>query len=239
MSEQRIPAALSRLASFSLATLACALCVCTGLGQTAGHERDSDARAWMRKVRIAAYPLSTDNAKTIVDQAAKDGVYGIEIDNDIPGRYESLLEPTAKLEAIRAVSSAAHAANNKTFVYIAGLECITADGSAVHTLAKDHPEWLQRKITGEPAIFDSKSAFWIAKGEEDVWVSPYAADWRRLAGRVLTTAPWQRSSRRQDWMRGRILSSVTSTTRDSKSGLIFAFAQSQTFWRRFEVRRRR
>jgi len=151
MSEQRIPAALSRLVSFSLAALACVLCVCTCLGQTAGHERDDDARAWMRKVRIAAYPLSTENAKVIVDQAAKDGVYGIEIDNDIPGRYESLLEPTAKLEAIRAVSSAAHAANNKTFVYIAGTECITADGSAVHTLAKDHPEWLQRKITGEPA----------------------------------------------------------------------------------------
>ena len=180
MSEQRIPAALSRLVSFSLAALACALCVCTCLGQTAGHERDDDARAWMRKVRIAAYPLSAESAKVIVDQAAKDGVYGIEIDNDIPGRYESLLEPTAKLEAIRAVSSAAHAANNKTFVYIAGTECITADGSAVHTLAKDHPEWLQRKITGEPAIFDSKSAFWIAKGEEDVWVTPYAADWRRL-----------------------------------------------------------
>ncbi len=180
MNEQLISRALSRLMKLSLAGAVCAMCVCPGRGQTAGSEHDSDARAWMRKVRIAAYPLSAASAKRIVDEAAKDGVYGIEVDNDIPGRYESLLEPTAKLEAIRAVSAAAHRGNNKTFVYIAGLECISADDSAAHTLAKDHPEWLQRKITGQPAIFGSKSAFWIAKGEEDVWVSPYATEWRRL-----------------------------------------------------------
>jgi len=65
-------------------------------------------------------------------------------------------------------------------VYIAGTECITAHGDkAAHTLAKDHPDWLQRKITGEPAIFGGGTAFWIAAGDEDVWVSPYAPEWRK------------------------------------------------------------
>ena len=32
-----------------------------------------------------------------------------------------------------------------------------------HTLAKDHPDWLQRKITGEPAIFGGGTAFWIQR----------------------------------------------------------------------------
>lgn len=49
-----------------------------------------------------------------------------------------------------------------------------------HTLAKEHPDWLQRKIIGEPAVFGSKSAFWIQPGEEDVWVSPYAEPWRKI-----------------------------------------------------------
>lgn len=142
--------------------------------------QDADPRAWLRKVRIAAYPLSTADAERIVDEANQSGVYGIEVDNDIPGRYQSLLHPEEKLEAIRRVSAAAHRHGNKTFVYIAGTECISADGSSAHTLAKEHPEWLQRKKTGEPAVFDTKAAFWIAKGEEDAWVSPYASAWRTL-----------------------------------------------------------
>jgi hypothetical protein len=129
-------------------------------------------------VRIAAYPLTVGNADAIVRQAEASGVYGIEVDNDVPGRYESLLDPKAKLDAIRLVSTAAHRHHNKAFVYIAGLECISKD--APHTLAKDHPQWLQRKITGQPAIFDANAAFWIKQGEEDAWISPYAPDWRAL-----------------------------------------------------------
>ncbi|MBW4028881.1 MAG: hypothetical protein HIU93_16060 [Acidobacteria bacterium] len=180
MSKQQVSGSLIRLSRGFVAAVACVVCLHQGPSQALGQEHDAEARAWMRKVRIAAYPLSAENANAIVAQAAKDSVYGIEIDNDIPGRYESLLDPTAKLQAIHAVSTAAHRANNKTFVYIAGLECISANDSSPHTLAKDHPEWLQRKLSGQPAIFGTKSAFWIAKGEEDVWVSPYAADWRKL-----------------------------------------------------------
>jgi hypothetical protein len=155
--------------------------VCSSSAQTtAAASFNGQGRSWLRHVRIAAYPLSSADAEKIVQQAGEDGVYGIEVDNDIPGRYESLLDPAQKLEAIRRVAAAAHRHHNKAFVYIAGTECITAKGDGAHTLAKDHPDWLQRKQTGEPAIFDTKAAFWIAKGEEDAWISPYAADWRKL-----------------------------------------------------------
>jgi hypothetical protein len=162
---------------------ALALILTSSLGsQPFGSSQQSDGsdREWMRRVRIAAYSLGPDNAKQIVEQAKASGVYGIEVDNDIPGRYESLLDPSAKLAAIQSVAVEAHHAGNKAYVYIAGLECISKDADGPHTLAKDHPEWLQRKITGQPAIFTSGAAFWIAKGEEDVWVSPFAADWRKL-----------------------------------------------------------
>ncbi|MGA7399232.1 MAG: hypothetical protein WBW38_04365 [Candidatus Sulfotelmatobacter sp.] len=135
---------------------------------------------WTNYVRIGAYGLARNSADKIVADAQQTGVFGIEVDNDIPGRYESFLDPTAKLQAIHAVAEKAHAAGNFAFVYIAGTECITAHGDKVaHTLAKDHPDWLQRKITGEPAIFGGGSAFWIAAGDEDVWVSPYAPEWRK------------------------------------------------------------
>jgi len=136
---------------------------------------------WSHYARIGAYGLRSDNAGKIVRDAQDGGVLGIEVDNDIPGRYESFLHPEEKLKAIRQVAEEAHRAGNYAFVYIAGTECITANGDKVeHTLAKDHPDWLQRKITGEPAIFGDGSAFWIAKGDEDVWVSPYAPEWRKV-----------------------------------------------------------
>ena len=136
---------------------------------------------WTHYVRIAAWSLhSKDDVPRIVREAQDSHVFGIEVDNDITGRYESFLHPEEKLAAIRAVAEEAHKVGNHAFVYIAGLECITANADLTpHSLAKDHPDWLQRKITGEPAIFGGGSAFWIAKGDEDVWISPYAPDWRR------------------------------------------------------------
>jgi hypothetical protein len=136
---------------------------------------------WTHTVRISGNPLTATNAVDIVRRAQADGVFGIEVDNDIPGRYESLLDPTEKLTAIHNVAEAAHHVGNKAFVYIAGLECITANAEkSAHSLAKDHPDWLQRKRDGTPAIFGGGTAFWIAAGDEDVWISPYAADWRKL-----------------------------------------------------------
>ncbi len=163
------------LATLSVTTL---LAISTQLhAQQPGQDPNRD---WLKQVRTSGFGLTPENAEKIVQQATASGIYGIEVDNDVPGRYESLWKPEEKLEAIRRVAVAAHRVNNKAFVYIAGFECITANADGPHTLAKEHPEWLQRKITGEPAIFDTKAAFWIRKGEEDAWVSPYAPDWRKL-----------------------------------------------------------
>lgn len=154
-----------------------ALSAAASHSQTDAHD---SSRAWLKHVRIGAYSLTPDNAEQIVQQAQASGVYGIEVDNDIPGRYESLNDPDLKLKAIQRVAAAAHRVHNKAYVYVAGFECISAHSDSSHTLAKEHPAWLQRKIDGKPAVFDTKAAFWIAKGEEDAWVTPYAADWRKL-----------------------------------------------------------
>jgi hypothetical protein len=155
------------------------LCVTACLG--AAPRLLAQEQNWTNYVRIGAYGLNRSDAESIVRDAQKSHVFGIEVDNDIPGRYESFLDPTAKLEAIRAVATAAHKANNHAFVYIAGTECITAHADqAAHSVVKDHPEWLQRNLAGEPAVFTSGAAFWISPGDEDVWISPYAKDWRKV-----------------------------------------------------------
>src|ERR1700732_2353929 len=106
---------ISTIALFYCASL-CAV------AQVSGSEQ-----SWLHFTRIAAYGLRPDNATAIVKDAQASGVFGIEVDNDIPGRYESFLDPTEKLGAIRAVALRAHKAKNRAFVYIAGTECITAN----------------------------------------------------------------------------------------------------------------
>lgn len=136
---------------------------------------------WTHKVRIAGNPLSYDRVDEIIESAKESYVFGIETDNDITGRYDSFLDPTEKLEAIRKMTEEAHKINNHTFVYIAGLECITSDANnKEHTFFKDHPDWVQRDINGRPALFGGNDAFWIDEGDEDVWISPYAKEWREI-----------------------------------------------------------
>jgi len=159
---------------WTIAVLGCLLSLC------AFAVADDPAQNWTHYVRIGAYGLNSANAEAIVRDATRQHVFGIEVDNDIPGRYESFLDPSEKLAAIRKLALAAHADNNKAFVYIAGTECITAHADkSAHSVVKDHPDWLQRKITGEPAVFTAGAAFWIRAGDEDVWISPYAPDWRK------------------------------------------------------------
>ena len=118
----------------------------------------------MHQARIGAYSLTPDNADEIVSKARSSWVYGIEVDHDVPGRYETLLDPTTKLHAIQNVAKSAHQAGNRAYVYVAGLECISAAGHGQHTLAKEHPNWLQRNLSVDPAVFIAGAAFWIRPG---------------------------------------------------------------------------
>ena len=144
-----------------------------------GRVHISQEQNWTNYVRIGAYGLQSGNAAELVRDAQKSDVFGIEVDNDIPGRYESFLDPTAKLRR-HPRRCRTGPQSNQAFVYIAGTECITANADrSAHTVLKDHPDWLQRNITGEPALFTSGAAFWISPGDEDVWISPYAKEWRK------------------------------------------------------------
>jgi hypothetical protein len=153
-----------------------------GLGAVGAEKQDRPAgQDWTNYVRIGAYGLRGGDAAKIVSAAQASDVFGIEVDNDIPGRYESFVHPEEKLKAIHDLADEAHRVNNYAFVYIAGTECITAHADQTpHTLAKEHPDWLQRNIKSDPAIFGGGTAFWIRAGDEDVWVSPYASEWRKI-----------------------------------------------------------
>jgi hypothetical protein len=140
-----------------------------------------ETQDWTHYVRIAGHGVRLDAIGQTIKSAKDSNVFGMEVDNDIPGRYESFLDPTEKLTALRAMAKAVHEAGNYAFVYVVGTECITGNAATkTHTMAKDHPDWLQRNLKGEPALFTGGAAFWIRGGDEDVWVTPYAPEWRKI-----------------------------------------------------------
>lgn len=135
---------------------------------------------WIRYARLTGNGLGSGNIQKIMNGAKSQGTLGIELDNDIMGRYSSFLSPQKKLKEIKEAAEAAHKIGNHAFIYIAGMECITANADKrKHSMFKDHPDWVQRDIKGNPAVFTGGVAFWVRHGDEDVWISPYATEWRR------------------------------------------------------------
>jgi len=136
---------------------------------------------WTHYIRTAGHGLNKSNIDATITDAVETHLFGIEVDNDPPGRYESFLDPREKLEAIEQMAKRAHEIDNFSFVYIAGLECITANADQQeHSFFKDHPDWVQRDINDRPAMFGGGDAFWIREGDEDVWITPYATEWRDI-----------------------------------------------------------
>lgn len=136
---------------------------------------------WTHYVRTSGHGCDIDQLHSIMNDARQTYLFGIEVDNDITGRYTSLLVPDLKLRAIKAMADSAHAAGNYAFVYTAGLECITDSMTPTsRSFLRDHPDWAQRNKKGDPAIFGFGDAFWISENSEDVWISPYAPEWRKL-----------------------------------------------------------
>ena len=141
----------------------------------------SETQNWTHYTRMAGHGVNKDNIENIINSAKETNVFGIEIDNSLTGYYSSFLNPDEKLEAIQLAAEAAHQVDNYSFVYTEGLETITTEAdSKEHTFFKDHPDWVQRNINGDPAVFGSEHAFWISEGDEDVWISPFAEEWKSI-----------------------------------------------------------
>ncbi len=152
-------------------------CSQTEMDNTSGEATQN----WTHYVRIAGHGLNLNNIDNIISSVQETHVFGIEVDNSLTGYYESFLDPTEKLAAIEEMAKRAHGINNYAFIYTEGLETITSNSNQKeHTFFKDHPDWVQRDINDRPAVFGGGDAFWIDEGDEDVWISPYALEWREI-----------------------------------------------------------
>ncbi len=101
-----------RGSSFRMWRCVPALLFVCGLILNAAEPRTSASGiSWTHYVRIAGHGLRDDNAAAIVAESERSNVFGIEVDNDVPGRYESLSipqpssRPSARLPKRRTTSA--------------------------------------------------------------------------------------------------------------------------------------
>lgn len=90
----------------------------------AQSRKDIEQQDWANYVHTAGHGLNKGNIDGTIRDAQETHLFGIEVDYDITGRYNSFLDPKEKLDDIRLLAVRARAINNQAFVYIAGLECI-------------------------------------------------------------------------------------------------------------------
>ena len=64
-----------------------------------GAGQSQERQDWTHFVRIGGHGVSLGNIDQIIRSANDTFVFGIEVDNDIPGRYESFLDPSEKLSS--------------------------------------------------------------------------------------------------------------------------------------------
>ncbi len=125
----------ARVGSVALVLLALAAIMSLSMGTGWAQEN------WTHYMRTSGHGLNMSHIDSIIARAKESHEFGIEVDNDITGRYATFMHPAAKLAAIRAMAEKAHAAGNHAFVYIAAFECITSRADSVkHNLYGDHPD---------------------------------------------------------------------------------------------------
>lgn len=93
--------------------------------------------------------------------------------------YEVFLNPQPLVTTLAKVVTEAHQVGLHVFEYIAGFELLTENiDEKANSTFKDHPEWIQRDLEGNPAVFGEELGFWVGKQTESAWVTPLAPEWR-------------------------------------------------------------
>lgn len=131
---------------------------------------------WAIKARIANMEpdiyQTEQELDALVAQRKAENVSVLELD---PGFSDYLndAEFTARVDLVRRVTEKAHANGMKTVVYITSLEVNTINGETLpSSMFKDHPDWVQRGFSGEPAVFYGSQEDWVDPGMESAWLSP-------------------------------------------------------------------
>lgn len=159
----------------------CFLCLLQGAVALEINAAEPNAfYSWGRQARVAGSLLNTgmndEQLDVILDNLAAQQVSVIEADSQL-SNYLTEREFTDELALMRRFTDKAHQHRNRFKVvwYYPGLEVLTSNvDDTKRTMARDHPDWLQRGPDGTPNAFigGEGQIFWVEAGMESAWMSP-------------------------------------------------------------------
>ena len=156
------------------------------VGYTAYANQLAAFNSWAKTAKIAgaavAVGMTDSEISQILDNMVAQKVTVIEADSDL-SNYQSDSRFQLELDLIRQFSSAAHQRGLRVVWYFPALEVITVNGKNLpHTMAKDHPDWVQKGITGQPNVFygGGGQVFWVPPDAESAWMSPSSTGYRQF-----------------------------------------------------------
>ncbi len=134
------------------------------------------AEPWLYTSRIGGTfvynQMSESDLTSLIEQRAAENVNVLEMDSRL-SYYLTDTEFDTEVAFLDQAATLAHQRGLKAVIYYPTLEVLTKDGvTAQSTMAKDHPDWLQRGIDGTANVFYGGQEVWVNPGEESAWLSP-------------------------------------------------------------------
>ena len=180
-------------------------------------------KRWLRTARIAAPDLwvgmTDQQIQKTIDELANQGVNAVDLDLSYAPISDQLITINRVLDYARGKHP-----GMSFFVYQAPLEVVSENVDSDRngridpgktSMFSEHPDWAQRGLGGEPAVFygADAGAFWVGAKDEDLWLCPndpeYKSRWSDEITKIVETGvdgvyvdvPFLRGwfDRKRDW----------------------------------------
>jgi len=131
---------------------------------------------WVKVARIAGTDISADMSDTelnnLLNQRLSENVSVLEFDSRL-SEYLSDSEFDQEVTFLNHAAQLAHDIGLQSVIYYPSLEVITQNGENIpNTMFKDHPDWIQYGLNGEPNVFYGSKEHWVDPNAESAWMSP-------------------------------------------------------------------
>ncbi len=116
--------------------------------------------------------MDEQELNALLDLRAEENVSVLELDSRL-SEYLTDAQFDVEVDLLDRAAKGAHDRAMKAVIYFPTLEVITLNGvNSQSSMYRDHPDWIQRSITGDANVFYGNQEVWVDPTSESAWMSP-------------------------------------------------------------------
>ncbi len=116
--------------------------------------------------------MDDEELNALLDLRAAENVSVLELDSRL-SEYLTDSQFDVEVNLLDRAAKGAHDRAMKAVIYYPALEVITLNGvTAQSSMYRDHPDWVQKSITGAANVFYGNQEVWVDPTSESAWMSP-------------------------------------------------------------------